>query len=263
MSRSHPPSPSVELCHGGPWIVESMPPMVGSPLMLSLIIPTYNEARNIGLLIKRLVSMLDRVHPGHYELIVVDDDSRDLTWQVAAQYQSQYPQLRVIRRCQEQGLSTAVIRGWQAAQGEWLGVIDGDLQHPPEILLKLIEAIATGADLAMASRHLSGGGVSQWSFSRRFLSRGAQLLGLMILPRVVGRVSDPMSGYFLVRRNAIAAHPLQPIGYKILIEVLGRGQINHIVEVPYVFQEREKGESKVTMREYINYLRHLFRLRGC
>jgi dolichol-phosphate mannosyltransferase len=241
--------------------VESIPPTKGSPLVLSLIIPTYNEAQNIGLLIERLTSMLDRFYPDRYELIVVDDDSKDLTWQVAAQYQTQYSQLRVIRRCHEQGLSTAVIRGWQAAQGEFLGVIDGDLQHPPEILLKLIEAMATGADLAMASRHISGGGVSQWSFSRRFLSRGAQLLGLMILPHVVGRVSDPMSGYFLVTRNAIASQPLQPIGYKILIEVLGRGHINHIVEVPYVFQERGEGESKVTMREYINYLRHLLRLR--
>ena len=114
----------------------------------------------------------------------------------------------------------------------------------------------------MASRHVDGGGVSDWSIIRRFLSRGAQVLGLMILPNVVGRVTDPMSGYFMVRRSAIAGPLLNPLGYKILLEVIGRGQVNRVTEVGYVFQERESGESKVTWRQYVEYIGHLVRLRS-
>ncbi|HEY9751170.1 MAG TPA: glycosyltransferase [Allocoleopsis sp.] len=231
------------------------------PVYLSLVIPTFNESENIEAMIELLSKLLDQALPGNYELIVVDDNSPDYTWKIAQEMVSQYPQLRVMRRQQERGLSTAVIRGWQVARGEVLGVIDGDLQHPPEVLLQLIAETQQGADLATASRHVEGGGVSSWSVVRRFLSRGAQLLGLIILPGVIGRVSDPMSGYFLVRRSAIAGKELSPVGYKILIEVLGRGAIGRVAEVGYVFQERQGGESKVTWKQYVEYIRHLVRLR--
>ncbi|UBF29409.1 glycosyltransferase family 2 protein [Kovacikia minuta CCNUW1] len=231
------------------------------PVRFSLIIPTYNESGNIEKLIQQLSAILDPILPNDYELIVVDDNSRDRTWELAANLMADYSCLRVMRRQGEQGLSTAVIRGWQVAQGEVLGVIDGDLQHPPEILPKLLAAIENRADLAVASRHVEGGGVSSWSLVRRFLSRGAQMLGIILLPRVVSSVSDPMSGYFVLRRQAIAGKILSPVGYKILIEVLGRGEINRIVEVGYVFQEREEGQSKVTWRQYTDYLHHLLRLR--
>jgi dolichol-phosphate mannosyltransferase len=228
---------------------------------LSLVIPTYNESRNIDRLLALLSALLDAMLLHDYELIVVDDDSPDRTGQIAEGLRDRYPQLQVIRRQSERGLSTAVIRGWQAASGEVLGVIDGDLQHPPEILAKLLFEIRQGADLAVASRHVEGGGVSRWSLVRRLLSRGAQVLGLVILPGVLGRLTDPMSGYFLVKRSAIAHCPLSPVGYKILIEVVGRGHISQIAEVGYVFQERQAGASKVTWRQYRDYLRHLLRLR--
>lgn len=231
------------------------------PLSFSLVIPTYQESKNIGEIVRRLSLLLDAILPHDYELIVVDDNSPDRTWEVAQSLASDYPQLRVMRREEERGLSTAVIRGWQAARGEVLGVIDADLQHPPETLLKLWSEIQRGADLAVASRHVEGGGVSDWSIIRRFLSRGAQTLGLAILPGVVGRVTDPMSGFFLVRREAIAEKVMNPLGYKILIEVLGRGNIRWIGEVGYVFQERLEGESKVTWRQYVDYIGHLLRLR--
>lgn len=232
-----------------------------SPILLSMVIPTYNESNNIQLLVQRLSQLLDNVIPGAYELIVVDDNSPDLTWEIATALMPEYPQLRVMRRIEERGLSTAVIRGWQAARGEVLGVIDADLQHPPELLLKLWGEIARGGDLAVASRNVDGGGVSDWSPIRRFLSRGAQTLGLIILPEVIGRVSDPMSGYFMVRRSCIADRTLSPLGYKILIEVIARGKVPWIGEVGYVFQERQAGESKVTAKQYVDYLRHLLRLR--
>lgn len=227
----------------------------------SLIVPTYNEGKNVAALVRILTSLLDQALSDNYELIVVDDDSPDLTWKIAQGLMSEYPQLRVMRRQKERGLSTAVIRGWQAARGEILGVIDGDLQHPPEILLSLLTQMQQGADLAVASRHVGEGGVSNWSFTRRILSRGAQVLGLLLLPNVIGRVSDPMSGYFLVRRQTLIGKQLSPVGYKILIEVLGRGNIDKIAESGYVFRERKEGNSKVTWKQYIEYLHHLLRLR--
>ena len=216
----------------------------------SLIVPTYNESKNLARLVEILTQLLNNYFQENYELIIVDDDSPDLTWQVGLDLMSSYPQLRVMRRQGEKGLSTAVIRGWQASEGEILGVIDGDLQHPPETLIKMLDEMVNGADLVVASRHVEGGGVSDWGFIRRFLSRGAQMLGLLILPNVIGRVSDPMSGYFMVRRSAIANCPMNPLGYKILIEVLGRGNIGSVAEVGYVFQERQEGESKVTWRSF-------------
>jgi dolichol-phosphate mannosyltransferase len=233
-----------------------------NPIRLSLVLPTYNEANNIRDIVQLLTCLLDQAKIGRYELIIVDDNSPDKTWEIAQDLTLEYPSLRVMRRQEERGLSSAVIRGWQVAQGDVLGVIDADLQHPPDVLLKLFGSIENGADLAVASRHIEGGGVSEWSIIRRFLSRGAQLLGLIMLPKVVGRISDPMSGYFLVRRQAIAEITLDPMGYKILIEVLGRGRIEQIAEVGYVFQERRAGESKVSWKQYIDYFLHLSKLRS-
>lgn len=152
-------------------------------IRLSLIIPTYKESENVRPIVQQLTQLLDGVIPHEYELIIVDDDSPDLTWKVAAELIPEFPQLRVMRRQEERGLSTAVIRGWQVARGEILGVIDADLQHPPESLLQLLSEIERGADLAVGSRHVEGGGVSDWSVIRRFLSRGAQVLGLIIFTR--------------------------------------------------------------------------------
>ena len=243
-------------------VEDSKPQLPASaPVHFSLIVPTYNESQNLEKIVGLLCRLLDQALPDDYELIVVDDDSPDKTWQLAQALTDLYPNLRVMHRQTERGLSTAVIRGWQASRGEIIGVIDGDLQHPPEVLLKLLAEMDKGADLAVASRHVEGGGVSSWSAVRRFLSRGAQMLGLIVCPAVVGRVSDPMSGYFMVRRSAIAHQYLSPLGYKILLEVIGRGKIDRIAEVGYVFQERNAGESKVTWKLYKEYIQHLLQLR--
>ena len=234
----------------------------GAPAVrFSLVIPTFNESKNVGVLIGQLEQLFDPVLGEAYELIVVDDDSPDKTWQVALDLAATHPRVRVVRRQGERGLSTAVIRGWQVARGEILGVMDADLQHPCEVNLKLLAEIDRGADLATASRHVEGGGLSDWSLIRRILSRGAQLLGLLILPGVLGRLSDPMSGYFMFRRQVLAGVELDPLGYKILIEVVGRGNAPWIGEVGYVFRERVEGESKVTWRLYVQYLGHLLKLR--
>ncbi len=237
-------------------------PQTVPSIAFSLIVPTYNEAKNVSTLVDRITKLLDPVYPHDYEIIIVDDNSPDETWAVAQSITADYPQLRVMRRQTERGLSTAVIRGWQAAEGRILGVIDGDLQHPPEVLLGLLEKMQQGNDFAIASRHVAGGGCSDWGLMRRILSRGAQILGLMILPSVVGRVTDPMSGCFMVRRESVSNVMLNPLGYKISLEVLGRGRVESIAEVGYVFQERQEGESKVTRKQYIDYLQHLLKLRS-
>jgi len=228
---------------------------------LSLVIPTYNERENLTELIEQICTVLDKELREKYELIVVDDDSPDRTWQLAEELCREYKQLRVIHRTEGRGLSSAVIRGWQEAKSPILGVIDADLQHPPEVLLRLVDAARQGTDLVVASRNVEGGGVSDWSIFRRFVSRGAQLYGLLVLPDVLVRVRDPMSGYFLVHRRCIAGIPLNPLGYKILIEVIARGTIDSITEVGYVFRERQQGNSKATIRQYIEYIRHVLRLR--
>ena len=231
---------------------------------LSVVIPTRNESASIVSLVGELVHLLRGPSRGSLEIIVVDDDSPDETWRVAMAAKADFPELRVMRRVGERGLATAVIRGWQIARGDVLGVIDGDLQHPPDVSAHLYERIERGADLAIGSRHTEGGGVSIWSAHRRVLSRGAQLLGLMVLPKVVGRVSDPMSGYFMVKRQAVADRPMSPLGYKVLVEVLARADLRRIDEVGYVFRERAEGESKVTWQIYVDYVQHLARLRfGC
>jgi dolichol-phosphate mannosyltransferase len=249
----------------GPLRIPEYPPpsltQTRQTVYFSLIIPTYQEANNIHNIVTVLTKILNQGLGDDYELIVVDDNSPDKTWEIAQSLTKEYPQLRVMRRTEEKGLSSAVIRGWQIARGNILAVIDGDLQHPPQVLLQLLQVLENGTDLAVASRNVEGGGVSSWSATRRFLSRGAQILGLIILPDVVGRVSDPMSGYFMVRRSAIAETTLNPLGYKILLEVIGRGKVEEIGEVGYVFQERQEGESKVSWKHYFEYIHHLLRLR--
>lgn len=231
-----------------------------SSIYLSLILPTYKERINVIGMVAILTTLLDEALPGAYEIIVVDDDSPDRTWEVALRLMTHYPALRVMRRTGTRGLATAVVRGWQIARGEVLGVIDADMQQSPEVLLELLEKLRSGADLAVASRHIEGGGVSNWNLFRRGLSRGSQLLGLLVLPEIVGQVSDPMSGYFLVRREAIANRTLHPAGYKILLEVLSEGDVQHIEEVGYVFQEREERQ-QIVLTKNIEFIKHLLRLR--
>jgi dolichol-phosphate mannosyltransferase len=244
----------------GPLVVSTEPPG-GVPLRLSIVIPTRNEAVNLRPLVESLEALLEPSLGDGYELIVVDDDSADRTWELGLELARAHPRLRVVRRTGERGLATAVVRGWQVARGEVLAVMDADLQHPVETNLALFAEMERGADLAVASRNAEGGGVSDWALRRRILSRGAQLLGLLVLPGVLAKVGDPMSGYFMVRRSALAGVLLDPLGYKILIEVLARGKLRWLAEVGYVFREREEGTSKVTLGIYLEYVWHLVRLR--
>jgi len=243
----------------GPFRVGAAPG-AGS-IELSLILPTFKEAQNIRATLQAACGILRGVSALAFEVIVVDDNSPDQTAQLALDATDESPEVLVMCRTSEAGLATAVIRGWQAARGSILAVMDADLQHPPEILANLVAEMRSGRDLAVASRHVQGGGVGSWNLLRRIVSRGAQAIGLVILPEVLSRISDPMSGFFMVRREAIEGVDLNPTGYKILIEVLARGRIRSIGESPYIFRERKEGASKATAAVYMQYLKHLLRLR--
>jgi dolichol-phosphate mannosyltransferase len=227
--------------------------------MISVVIPTFKEADSIQQVIRRSGSALANAGED-YELIVVDDNSGDGTAELAEKLGDEF-HVRVLRRDGRLGLATAVVDGWKLAKGDMLGVIDADLQHPPEILVALANALRqSNADLAVASRYIAGGGISDWEFIRRVISSGATHMAASVLPLKLSAVSDPMSGMFVVRAAAISDAALSPLGYKILLEVLARGRIENVVEVPYEFEERTLGASKLGARQYGEYLAHLVKL---
>jgi dolichol-phosphate mannosyltransferase len=227
--------------------------------MISVVIPTYNEAAAIEETLRRAAAALRRASED-FELLVVDDASADGTAERADSLAGEIP-VCVLRRPGRLGLATAVLDGWAIARGEVLGVIDADLQHPPEVLTGLVQAIRKdGADLAIGSRYVPGGGTSDWTWKRRMISRTATHMAATVLPLKLAAVGDPMSGVFLVRASALSGAHLNPLGYKILLEVLAKAHYRKLVEVPYIFQERERGSSKLGPRQYLEYLLHLARL---
>ena len=229
--------------------------------MISVVIPTYNEAAVIEETLRRACRALE-ASSEPFELIVVDDSSTDGTAELAESLAPQFP-VRVLRRPGRLGLATAVVDGWKLACGDLLAVMDADLQHPPEVLGELVRALrAPGADVAVASRYMSGGGTSDWSLVRRFASKSATHLAASVLPWTLGNVSDPMSGMFAVRAATLDGVRLDPTGYKILLEVLAKARYRALVEVPYVFDRRGAGSSKLGGRQSFEYLVHLARLAG-
>jgi dolichol-phosphate mannosyltransferase len=225
--------------------------------MFSLVVPTYNERFNIGPLIGRIEAVLKQERHD-YEIFLVDDNSPDETWKLAQEMAQENPRLRVIRREGARGLATAVVDGWKAAKGEILGVMDADLQHPPEILPDLLGPLLKGrADIAIGSRHVSGGSVGRWNLTRRSVSRGASAIAFMLLSKVLRPVRDPMSGFFLLKRSVIDLALLRPTGYKILLEILAKGNYRRVVEVPFVFETRKHGKSKLGPKQYFEFLIHL------
>ncbi len=230
-----------------------------STLSVSLIVPTYQERENICDFLRALQPVLTAALPGQHEVIVVDDESPDGTAEAALALTGQYPELRVVVRRGEKGLSSAVIRGWQVARGAAVGTINADFQHPPEVMGRMVAALAN-ADVVVASRYSYGGSVGEWSRHRQIFSNGAHLAGRLLLPRVFGRVSDPLSGCYLVKRAAIEGVELRPVGYKTLIEILARGRVTQVAECGYRMHNRRLGNSKVKAIHWLQYVRHLLRL---
>ncbi len=226
---------------GAPVRVSAPPPRAG----ISVVVPTYNEAATIPTLAARLVAALGE-RP--WELIVVDDGSPDGTADVAGRLAPRTP-VRVVRRSGKLGLATAVMAGMHEARADVLVVMDADLSHPPEVVPALVDAVEGGADLAVGSRYVLGGGTVDWPLRRRIVSRVACLMGNVLVP-----VRDATSGFFALRRSVIDGVRLDPIGFKIGFEVMARGRYTRVVEVPYTFHDREAGKSKFGGGEIVSYL---------
>jgi dolichol-phosphate mannosyltransferase len=222
---------------------------------ISIIIPTYNEKDNIAPLVSRIAQALSGCD---YEILIVDDNSQDGTIEAASALAARYP-VKVLVRRSERGLATAVVHGLRSASGQIIGVMDADLQHPPEVLPDLIKAIRGGADMAVASRYIPGGGCPNWGLSRKIISKVALIISHLLLPSTRA-VKDPLAGFFMFRRQQVDTAKLKPIGYKISLEVMLTGQFRNVVEVPYIFEDRSAGKSKLNPGQQIDYLRHLFSL---
>ena len=223
---------------------------------LSLIIPTYNESKNIPVLVERLGLCLANIPK---EVIIVDDNSPDKTWEVARTLSQQHPWLRVIRRRDDKGLSSAVLAGFSLAEGDCLAVMDADLQHDEQILPQIYQAYLEGADIIVGSRKVEGGGTENWSPVRKFISWVATLMSKIALRH---NVTDPMSGFFAIRREVYIKNKEQinPKGFKILLEFLARSKDCQIKEIGYTFKNRIYGESKLSHKVILEYLKALYEL---
>lgn len=226
--------------------------------VVSVITPTYNEAENIPILVEKVNEALRGVP---HEIIISDDDSPDRTWEVGEKIGSTDPSVKVIRRFQDPGLSNSVLDGMKLARGDVLVVIDADLQHDTSVLGEMVEQVSSGTvDVCVGSRSVSGGGYGDWATSRRFVSWVATLIARVLL-RVP--VSDPMSGYFAVSRRAYeqTAADINPRGFKILLEFVGRNRDLKIGEVGYEFSNRVHGETKLNRSVIRSYLLGVAELR--
>ena len=224
--------------------------------MLSIIVPTYREAENIHPLVQRIRAALDA--GDDYEVIFVDDNSRDgIETRVEEVRQAGAP-VRLIVRRDERGLSSAVMRGFREARGDLLMCMDADMSHPPEAIPMMWRTLVEQkADLVVGSRYVAGGQIEKgWGVYRWINS-----LVALWLARPLSRVRDSGAGFFLLPRLIFEqGRDLQPIGYKTLLEISVKCPCRKVVEVPITFADRKFGESKLNVREQILYLLHLKRL---
>jgi len=225
---------------------------------VTVVTPTFNEAPNIAPLLDGLAAALAGIP---HEIIVVDDDSPDLTWNEAEQYGVNNPSVRVIRRFGEHGLSSAVMTGMAAARGDVIAVIDADRQHDEAVLPEMIRIIRDGeADVVVGSRSGDGGSYGDFGPLRRIISFVAAAIARLFL-RVP--TNDPMSGFFAVSRSTLSkvGPSINPKGFKILLEFIGRGHDLRVAEVGYRFRNRQAGETKLSPSVIRSYLLAVAELR--
>ncbi len=221
---------------------------VPPPAALSIVVPTYNERDRLPELVAALIAAC-AAEQLDAEIIVVDDNSPDGTGAVADDL-ARRQRIHVVHRSGKLGLGTAVMAGFEVAAAPILGVIDADFSHPPQVLPRMTAVMQrTGAEVVIASRYIPGAGVRNWPLGRRLMSRAACLLARGLTP-----VRDPASGFFLIRRELTAGVRISAGGFKICLELLVRARPAHVIEIPYVFEDRAAGESKMSLREALGYL---------
>lgn len=215
---------------------------------LTIVVPTYNERDRLRELASALFSICAD-HGLRLELVIVDDNSPDGTGAIADEL-ARTLNVHVIHRSGKLGLATAVVAGFRIASAAIIGVMDADFSHPPKLVPRLVATLrSTGADIVVASRYVPGGSTPNWPLKRRLLSRTACLLARPLSP-----IRDAASGFFVIRREVARSVNIKAGGFKICLEILVRGWPRHIVEVPYRFDDRELGDSKMNLREAFGYL---------
>jgi dolichol-phosphate mannosyltransferase len=221
---------------------------------VSVVLPTYNESENMPMIIPKICSVLkDAGIRG--EVIVVDDNSPDGTAEAARKLAETFP-VRVVVRTEDRGLATAVIAGFNLSEAQVCVVMDADGSHPVEKLPEMIRPILDDrADITVGSRHVTEGGIGHWPLHRRIVSKAAALMTLGLT-----KMSDPTSGFMAIRRTFLRGLELNPVGWKIVLEIVVKARTDRLIEVPFTFNDRELGESKMSLKEQWNYIRHLCRL---
>jgi len=223
--------------------------------MLSIIIPTYNEAKNLPELISCIDQALSKEDIQSYEVLVMDDDSPDGSAQLVTDLEM--PHVRSVnRKGRPRGLANAVIDGFHEAKGDVLAVMDADLSHPPRALPNMYCAIENGMNLVVGSRYVRGGGVQNWPFLRRLSSHLACLVAKLVTP-----IKDATSGFFMVRKSSLDGVRLDPLGFKIGLEVFVKARHEgKVQEVPYIFEDRKAGQSKLTGNVIVLFFRQILGL---
>lgn len=223
--------------------------------MLSIVIPTYNEKDNIRPLLERIHGAL----PGIEHEVIFVDDSTDNTPEIVEEVMKEDKTVVLHHRENEKGLATAVVKGFTLAKGDYVACMDADLQHPPEVLFDMYTAMEAGADMAIPSRFIPGGSDGGLNIWRKFVSGTARYIGKFLLP-CLRKITDPTSGLFMVRCDLLKDVTLNPIGWKIMIEVIAMCQVKKVLETPYTFHDREAGESKLSTKVTLEYLKQIFGL---
>jgi dolichol-phosphate mannosyltransferase len=213
-----------------------------------MVMPTYNECDRLAELTGALFAAAAEAGVD-LELVIVDDNSPDGTGQIADDL-AKTRRMQVVHRSGKLGLGTAVVAGFSVALADTVGVMDADFSHPPALVPKMMKVFhATDADVLVASRYIPGGSTPNWPFKRKLLSRVGCLLARGLSP-----IHDAASGFFLIRRDIAQGVVIQAGGFKICIELIVRGRPGRLVEIPYQFDDRELGESKMSFREASGYL---------
>ncbi len=224
--------------------------------MVSIVIPTFNERLNVIKIADRIKAVMANIYV--FEIIFVDDSTDD-TPEYLKKLNNMYKNISYLHRTGKGDLSTAVLCGIEMSKGEMIVVMDADLQHPPELLPEMIHTLEEGCDIVIPSRHLLGGDEDGLNFFRKIVSHSAALIGKIFLKKLRD-VSDPTGGFFGFKSEILEGVILNPVGWKILMEILVRGKYSKVMEIPYKFEKRDYGNSKMSFRQQINYLRHIFRL---
>ena len=233
----------------------------GDTPLVSVVLPTYNEAETIVDVVDELLETINtkRTTGVDVEVIVVDDDSPDETWRIAREAFDEDDRVRVLRRTDDQGLSSAVLDGFRDARGRFAVCMDADGQHPADRVDELVDELVLGADLVVGSRHVDGGEIDGWPVSRKVTSKVATLLARAFVGPA-REITDPMSGFFAVDRETFDDDVLDladPHGYKILLELAAIVPDAEIAEVPITFRARQAGESKLTLDEQLRFVEHI------